>query len=348
MTRRSNRSSGVAAVGVLIAALALPRLGYAQRTDVVTLSNDDHITGDIKELQRGRLRLKTDHAGTIQIEWDEVVGLVSKDTFEVEVESGETYYGSLDVGPEKATLSVIAAAEAWLLVMEDVVLITPICATFLAQLDGSFDLGLTFASANNTTTFNTAFQASHRTEKFLRKLDFSSIFTAQDEVDDIQRTVGTFEFSRFIGKKWNTVGIARVESNEELDLDLRASVTGAMRRTLIQTNHSLFSVQTGLVVNQETYTGESATENLEAMGSLAYEKFRYEDPETDFTISFALLPSITNFGRIRGELDGRLRRELISDFFIALSLWATHDSEPPLEDAVQTDYGFTTSIGYSF
>ena len=148
MTRRA---SGVAVVGVLIAALAMPRPGYAERTDVVTLANDDRLTGDIKELQRGRLRLKTDNAGTIQIEWEEVVGLVSTDTFEVEVETGERYYGSLDVGPEKATLSVIAPAEAWLLVMEDVVLITPLGATFFAQLDGSFDMGLTFASANNTT-----------------------------------------------------------------------------------------------------------------------------------------------------------------------------------------------------
>ena len=338
----------MAAVALLIAALTLPRLGYAERTDVVTLSNDDHITGEIKELQRGRLLLKTDNAGTIQIEWDEVVGLVSKDTFEVEVETGENYFGSLDVGPEPATLSVIAADNAWLLVMGDVVLITPIGATFLAQVEGSFDLGFTFAKASSATSFNTAFQASHRTRKFLRKLDFSSTFNDQEEVDEIQRSVGSLEFSRFVGQKWSTVGIVRAESNSELDLDLRTSLTGAMRRTLIQTNHSLFAVQTGLVVNQETYTGEPTTENLEAMAAIGYEKFRYESPELSFTISFTVLPSLSNSGRIRGELDSRLRFELLSDFFVAFSLWATYDSEPPVEGTEESDYGFTTSIGYSF
>ena len=87
---------------------------------------------------------------------------------------------------------------------------------------------------------------------------------------------------------------------------------------------------------------------LEAMGSIAYEKFRFEDPETDFAISLTVLPSLSNIGRFRGNLDGRLRRELISDFFVGLSLWATFDSEPPVEGTEESDYGFTTSIGYSF
>jgi len=333
---------------VAVVALALARASYAERSDVVTLSNDDQITGEVKELRRGKLRFKTDHLGTIDIEWEHVVELVSKETFEVEVESGETYYGILDAGPEKATLSVSTAEDTWLLAMDDVVLITPIGATFLSRIDGSFDLGLTFASANTATTFNTAFQASHRTRKYLRKLDFSSIYTDQENADEIQRTVSTFELSRFIGQKWNTVAAARLESNEELGLDLRASVTAAMRRTLRQTNQSLFSAQTGLVVNEEKYTGATSTENLEAVGSIAYEKFQFHDPETEFSISFAVLPSISNSGRVRAELESRLRRELISDFFLALSLWATHDSEPPVEDLEQTDYGFTTSLGYSF
>ncbi|HVH57665.1 MAG TPA: hypothetical protein VM791_15485, partial [Vicinamibacterales bacterium] len=37
------------------------------RTDVVTLPNGDRITGEINELERGRLEFKTDDAGTLML-----------------------------------------------------------------------------------------------------------------------------------------------------------------------------------------------------------------------------------------------------------------------------------------
>ena len=42
------------------------------RTDVVTLPNGDRITGEVVSLERGRLEFKTDDAGTLEIEWDNV------------------------------------------------------------------------------------------------------------------------------------------------------------------------------------------------------------------------------------------------------------------------------------
>jgi len=45
---------------------------FAQRTDVVIINNDDHITGEIKRLEHGILVFKTDDAGTINIKWEKV------------------------------------------------------------------------------------------------------------------------------------------------------------------------------------------------------------------------------------------------------------------------------------
>ena len=39
----------------------------AAKTDVVTLKNGDRITGEVKRLDRGRLRYSTDDMGTIYI-----------------------------------------------------------------------------------------------------------------------------------------------------------------------------------------------------------------------------------------------------------------------------------------
>ena len=45
----------------------------ADKTDIVTLVNGDRLTGEIVELDRGRLVFRTDSEGTIYIEWDKVV-----------------------------------------------------------------------------------------------------------------------------------------------------------------------------------------------------------------------------------------------------------------------------------
>jgi hypothetical protein len=58
------------------------------RTDVVFLANDDRITGEILELDRSRLEFKTDDAGTIDFEWDNVVRIESTRQFEVSTSDG--------------------------------------------------------------------------------------------------------------------------------------------------------------------------------------------------------------------------------------------------------------------
>lgn len=47
-------------------------------------------------------------------------------------------------------------------------------------------------------------------------------------------------------------------------------------------------------------------------------------------------------------LDVTLRRELIEDFFVDLSVYYDYDGQPPGDDPVKDDYGVVTSVGYSF
>ena len=47
----------------------------AAKTDIVIVVNGDSLTGEVKSLERGRLRFKTDATDTISIEWDDVAWL---------------------------------------------------------------------------------------------------------------------------------------------------------------------------------------------------------------------------------------------------------------------------------
>jgi hypothetical protein len=47
------------------------------KTDVILVSNGDRLTGEIKQLEHGILRLGTNYMGEVQIEWDDIVRIES-------------------------------------------------------------------------------------------------------------------------------------------------------------------------------------------------------------------------------------------------------------------------------
>src|SRR6187402_1924010 len=75
---------------------------YAQKTDVITLANGDRITGEIISLSKGRLELKTDDVGTINIEWDNIVIISSPRFFEVETTDGRRLLGTIAMAGDRA------------------------------------------------------------------------------------------------------------------------------------------------------------------------------------------------------------------------------------------------------
>src|SRR3954466_5323921 len=90
----------------VVLTVAPAALASAQgRTDVVILSNGDHITGEVVSLERGRLEFKTDDAGTLYLEWDKLTSVVTTRFVEVVAEDGRRFFGSLAKAADR-TLNV--------------------------------------------------------------------------------------------------------------------------------------------------------------------------------------------------------------------------------------------------
>ena len=94
------------------------------KADVVRLANGDHITGEVEALNRGRLELSTDDAGTLYFEWDKIVSLSAVGQFEVTTTDGRRFLGGLAAGDPK-TLVIVEAANRVPLSMNDVAAIVP-------------------------------------------------------------------------------------------------------------------------------------------------------------------------------------------------------------------------------
>ncbi len=347
----AGRSLAVTFVLVLLGFAAPAR---ADKTDIVTLRNGDRVTCEIKNLERGRLKVSTDSMGTVYIEWEDVLQISSRELYILEMEDGTRLQGRLAETDASARLLVEdpdgEAGTGQLVAMAKVVWMDPLKldAVRIRRWDGSVSAGFDATKANSDTSLSASFDARRRAEAFLLNFSGSVYARSQDEVEDTLRANFRTVYRGLLDNRWYWAALGSVERNDELGIDLRTLGGAGYGRFLTQTGRSLWSVTGGLaVVNEQRAGGESAQTDLEAVLNTAYEFFTYDTPKTTLTTSLTVFPSLTNSGRVRADLDIALRRELITDLFIELSLYDSYDSKPP-EDGTQNDYGIVTSLGYTF
>ena len=104
---------------VFVLAVVSSAPAWAQQTDVVTLANGDRNTGEIVELDRGRLKFETDDAGTILFEWDKIATVEAAGQFEVTTSDGRRFLGSLGRSSARSVL-IITASDTITLSMSEV------------------------------------------------------------------------------------------------------------------------------------------------------------------------------------------------------------------------------------
>ena len=76
--------------------------------------------------------------------------------------------------------------------------------------------------------------------------------------------------------------------------------------------------------------------------------FLVEDPEFDWSTTLQVIPSLTERGRVRGELNTALSWEVIGDLKWAISLYGSWDNQPQSEAGSTSDYGVNTTLVYDF
>lgn len=323
----------------------------APKTDVVVLLNGDRLTGEVKEMVQGKLRLNTDNADTIYIEWNKVATLQSRQRLQVELANGERHFGSAEPSLEPGQLRLKDGANSDLLALPliTVVQIYPLDeGKLLARLDGYLTAGYDYTKANNLQNFAFSGGLSSTQENRKWSVDASTAITTQDGANDTQRFDITGQYRHFLPKRWFWQGELKFESNDELALDLRTSVGGAYGRYLVQSHQHEWVAYAGANVTRENRVAEPNKHDLEGVIGTQYAFFHYDTPERTVYAQLDLLPSLTDSGRIRAGSKVRARFEIVKDFFFELSVYGNYDNRPGAHASSNSDYGTVTSLGYSF
>jgi hypothetical protein len=326
----------------------------AANTDKVTLVNGDIITCDIQNLRRGILRVGTDSMGDLDIEWTDVAGITSDHHLLIETVEGIRYFGKLVSSDDPAVIRVQVtgeqgeSAEPLEVAKAQVVLITPVDEKLRDRLDLDLNLGYSYTKSSDVAQFTFGAHASYRAKKYLLRFDATSIRTAQQEAPDSRTQEAILDYRHFLKKRWFALALGGLQENTELGLDLRTFAGGGGGRNLIQTNRTELALSGSLTAAHEEPTeGTDATDSLEANFGLEYRYFVFKQPKRDVLVQFALIPSLTESGRVRSNFTTRFRLELIKDFFWELQVFTSTDNQPPAGAVSDSDYGIITAFGYS-
>jgi len=333
--------------------IATPAIG-APKTDVVIFDNGDRLTGEIKSLERGRLRFKTDATDTISIEWDDIAYLKSDQNIQVETDEGARFLGHLSRADKEYVVSIQTRAGSVELESSAVILMSPIEEKGVSRLDGDITAGIDVKKASKIRQSVLGLEMDFRSEVRVISLEIESetsdvVAVDGEETESSQRQNLDLQYRRLLPNRWLAGGALFLERNDELDIDLRSSIAVGGGRILRQTNASSLILEGGLQLTRNNPTDPTlpTEDSVEAFGSARWDWFRFDTPELDLSTKFKVVPNLSETGQVRGELDISLKWELYEDLFWELSYDYFYEVTP-LDDTTKTDYSVNTSLGWKF
>jgi Protein of unknown function, DUF481 len=324
------------------------------KSDLVRMTNGDRITGEIKGLTRGLLTMKTEFLGTLDVEWVHVAEVESSHLFILETADGKRHFGTITTSETEGVIMLadVDRVEQRAISLLTIVRLDQLENTFFDRLQGTLSAGLNYTRASDVLQYSLGAGVTYRSRRRSLSLEANSNLTSKrsEEVDATsQRHSLRFGYRELLQDRWFWTGLGEVSQNKDLGVALRTLAGGGGGRSLVQTHRSLLSVLGGIVVSREDVAGSnSVVESYEGLAGVDYQLFDVDSPETDFAMTLMLWPSLTEAGRVRADVQARLRRELIKDFFLELSFYNSYDSKPPSSEAAKNDWGFVTSAGYRF
>jgi hypothetical protein len=313
--------------------------GLAQKTDQVLLRNGNLITGEIKNMKFAKLSYDVDGPGTISIKWEHVVKISSDKTFQVTMQNGDVLITRLDS----------AFFDQPAITLDSIIEIVRIQDRFLQRLDGSINLGFNYAKSNSALQFNFNSSITYRKPKAELNFKLNSVITdnATDSMSKKQDV--TFDFYRRLPNSIYLNILLGWQQNTELGLENRFILPFVAGKILVNNNHQRLLTGAGLAGNLEQSSGNpDYSGSLEGMLIIAFKEFKYSTPKISIDTRLAVIPGITDWGRVRMSFNLSSKIEIFKDFNVGLNFYDDYDSRPPAGALSKNDYGLNFTIGYEF
>lgn len=340
---------------VIGAVCSLSQPARAAKTDVIHLKNGDRITGDIKEMRLGEMRVNTDAMGYVLVKWANIDRIASDKYIQFETTTGSLYSGWIADFAADRSIRVRTEQGEQSVDFYSIVQIKPvkIKQNLWDRMDKTLQLGFSYTRASDILRWNVQSGIDYRTLRFATSLSLESFVTHNREGTASRRAKLDGSYTRYVGDRYFWYGSTGVEQNDELGIEERYQVAAGAGRFLWQRPGSEFSASLGVSANVEQSTGSSSAagttkENLEGVAQLDWTFFKLNVPRSRIGTNLQYFPGISDSGRNRANFTLNLRQEFVLDLFWNVELYASYDSRPPAGAISKEDYGVITSLQYDW
>jgi len=353
------------------------------KVDVITVTNGDQITGAVSAMSAGKLSVSTDYAGTINIKWREVQQIESRYMYEVRLDDGERVYGRWVANDIPNELTFRSSGVERQLDIDDIVEVRSI----EEELSDKLDLQLSstiYADPNNQTLVLSAkgtYDVRGGRTGFSARIDDSKT-TSEDDENRVKQTSNASNFT-FYREFWRDRGTAQsfrvlnavYSSNDELGVAHRASLGFGLGRYLINDLGHELAVSMGVQGVQErrgscddqtagkkidatlvdaepeTVVEETQLEtcnDTELFVHMNWHLYSFQDLDMDISVVGNAYPSLSDSGRIRGDLNVLVNWELFDSFFWSVNARTEIDSASDRDNISLSNSDFTISTGVTW
>ena len=312
----------------------------AQKTDKVYLKNGDVVTGEIKSMKLAKMSFDMNGPGTISIKWEEIVQVRSDKTFQVALQDGQILVATLDS----------TFFETQKIRLDEIVEILQIKNRFWKRLYGDVNLGFNYTKSNDIFQFNFGSSVTYRVPKLETSFKLNNVVSrSSSDTITSKKQDATAGVLRTLNKRYYLMSSLGWERNTQLGLDNRYLLTGGAGKIIFNDNSKRLLTGTGLSYNREQFNDSSSYRgNVEAVGVVEFKKFRYTFPKININAQFNIYPSLSDWGRIRMNLQANTSIEIFKDFSVGFTFYDNYDNRPSSDAASTNDFGITFNIGYTF
>jgi putative salt-induced outer membrane protein YdiY len=310
--------------------------------DQLTLVNGDVLTGTIEKAISGKLTLKTDYAGSVEIDVAKIAKISSTSPVEIHLKDGEVLKGQIKAAEEGQVLVERSDRREAAVEWKEVTSINPPPSKWTGSI----------TVAGNSQTGNThrngasvLLDASRQTETDRFSLGYQFNYAHENDAITARNHYGFLKYDYFFTKRFYGFLSTELLSDTFRDLKLRLAVGPGVGYQVWDDPIKFLSVDAGVSYINESRTSGKDEDFLSARlgGHLRYKVASF----LNFSDRVLIYPRLDHIGRYLLHNEAALEAPVGSGWALKLANILDRDSNPPPETA-KNDIQWVLGLQYSF
>ncbi|MCF7954944.1 MAG: DUF481 domain-containing protein [Phycisphaerae bacterium] len=320
----------------------------------VHLVNGDRVTGKIIKMAGGKLTLKSELAGTIEIPLKNIKTLASDEPLDMHFNNGTVVNKPVNISDATGRVRVVGdgTIDSKELAISDLELINPPLPE-VPRWKGNASVGLTYTSGN-TNNETVAFSAGLAKETDKDRITFGAdLYKKEVETPASSKKVTTEDWSKLRGKydyfyteKMYVFGEGRYEQDKIALLNRRVIAGGGFGYQWIKSATENFSVEAGLSNVFEDYNDDTPSTS-KFSGVTGYHYDRKINGTFSFIHDTSFFPNLEDLSDYYLTVSAELRAKINTRMFTNFKAMYDYDTTPAT-NRKETDIKYIFGVGVEF